>query len=497
MHKSEIIRYYFHLSIERSSLIRASRVAVLVGIILILINNPEILSGNFSDLNQGSIVMSFLVPFLVSTYSSILSHNKIKPGEISPIDGALKCNNCKKANFHIQIGQEAGECPQCKTDTRWKITRIFNASPSQNDMIKSLALFARHNPQPLFRIDADGIIIASNPASNLLLKNENPSNENITILLPELKQFDFNQIIENEEEKKIVISIKGEFFNLMLKGVSALKTVHIYGNDITQIVLAEQKIKSQAHEINESIQYAWLIQKAMLPHSKLFDTIFPSHFIFYRPLNIVSGDFYWVNNVEHLKILAVADSTGHGVPGAFMSMIGISILNEIILREKIYEPDKILNSLRERIIFSLSSGNKSNDVSDGMDIALIVINTNDNTLSFSGAYNPLYILRNGELIIIKADHMPVGKFINDHLSFNLTKTNIKPNDRLFLFTDGFKDQWGGEKGKKYSSIAFQKLIIELGKSPFDKQLNIMSTVFDTWKSDNEQLDDVLVVGIEI
>lgn len=497
MHRSEIIRYYFHLAIERNSLIRASRVAILVGIILNLINNPGIVYGNFHDLNPVSIVLSFLVPFLVSTYSSILSRSKIKPGEISHIDGILKCNNCKKANFHIHIGQETKECPQCKTDTKWKFSRIFNSSPTQNDMIKSLALFARHNPQPLFRIDADGIIIASNPASDLLLETENLSNENITILLPELKQFNFTQIIENEAEKRIMISVKGKFFNLMLKGVPALKTVHIYGNDITQIVLAEQKIKSQAQEINESIQYAWLIQKAMLPHSKLFDTVFPSHFIFYRPLNIVSGDFYWVNSVEHLKILAVADSTGHGVPGAFMSMIGISILNEIILREKIYEPDKILNRLRERIIFSLSSGKNSNDVSDGMDIALIVINTNDNTLGFSGAYNPLYILRNGELIITKADRMPVGKFINDHLSFKLNKTDIKPNDRIFLFTDGFQDQWGGEKGKKYSSIAFQKLIIELGKSSFDKQLNIMSNAFDTWKSDNEQLDDVLVVGIEI
>lgn len=183
MHRSEIIRYYFHLAIERNSLIRASGIAVLVGIILNLINHPEILSGNFSDLDSGIMVLIFLVPFLVSTYSSILSRSKIKPDEISHIDGILKCNNCKKTNFHIHIGQMTGECPQCKKDTRWKISKIFNLSSSDNDMIKSLALFARHNPQPLLRTDSSGKVLGSNPAASALFDIEDITGANINSLL--------------------------------------------------------------------------------------------------------------------------------------------------------------------------------------------------------------------------------------------------------------------------------------------------------------------------
>jgi serine phosphatase RsbU (regulator of sigma subunit) len=261
--------------------------------------------------------------------------------------------------------------------------------------------------------------------------------------------------------------------------------------------LAEKKIKLQANEIQESIQYAWRIQQAMLPGDETISKIFPRHFIFYKPRNTVSGDFYWVNKIGSLHIIAVADCTGHGVPGAFMSMMGISLLNEIVLREKITSPAIILNTLRERLKLSLKSeGNKSN-VADGMDISLAIIDNNTKILQFAGAYNPLFILRKGELLILEADRMPVGEYINDTVSFTEKTFTTQHNDRLILFTDGFKDQNGGEKNKKYSSKQFKELLVSTSNQSINGQIQMIEQEFDLWKSEHEQVDDVLIMGIEI
>lgn len=494
MYRSEIIRYYFHLAIERNSLIRASRVAVLVGIILNLINHPEILSGNFSGLNLGIMVLVFLVPFFVSAYSSILSRSKIKPGEISRIDGILKCNNCKKTNFHIHIGQATEECPQCKTDTRWKISRIFNSSPSDNDMIKSLALFARHNPQPLLRTDSSGKVLSSNPAASILFDMEDINGANINSLLLQANEINLKELIDKNEIEELQVNIKERHYNLLFKGVSRLNNVHVYGNDITEIVMAEIKIKQQAIEINQSIQYASLIQKSMLPDRETLNKIFPKSCVFYRPKNVVSGDFYWAFETGNLKIVTVADCTGHGVPGAFMSMMGISLLNDIVQLENITEPDKILNALRERLIMSLSSGS---GVGDGMDMALIAIDTVNNTLSFSGAYNPLLIYRNGDLITLEADRMPVGEHVVETGSFTLRREKVISGDRLFLFSDGYQDQFGGEKNKKLTLNGLKRIIIDSEHIPFENLSENIRATFDNWIKDNEQIDDVLVMAIEI
>lgn len=193
----------------------------------------------------------------------------------------------------------------------------------------------------------------------------------------------------------------------------------------------------------------------------------------------------------------MADSTGHGVPGALMSMIGISLLNEIILREKIHEPEMILNCLRQRIIQSFSSGTESSDISDGMDIAIAVIDTEKKNLHFAGAYNPLYIHRNNELIILEADRMPVRKHVKDNIPFTLKSVEILPDDRLYLFSDGFKDQFGGEKNKKFSSRAFHDLIKQLGEIPFEDQYDVLQNTYNSWKQENEQIDDVVVMGFKL
>lgn len=493
-----ILNYYFRLAFEKEILWRAIRVAIIVGLILNLINNTEIfLSFSFKNVSPITAILTFFVPYIVSTYSSVFSNKKLKAGSLSHLDAILKCKSCKKTNFHIHIGQSIEPCLNCNEKTNWKPLSIFSFTRNNDEMVKSLALFARHNPQPLLRIDANGFIIAANPATETLFENEHLTGNNILYFLPEIKQFDLHDILHNEEIKETVISSKGKFYNLILKGVTVLSTIHIYGNDITEIVLAERKIKQQAEEINNSIQYAWRIQKAMLPHNDYIKTIFPEHLVFYRPKNTVSGDFYWINEIEHYKIIAIADCTGHGVPGAFMSMLGISILNEIILREKIIHPDKILNSLRERLISSLTKGKTDSEVTDGMDISLAVINSKENTIRFSGAYNPLYVVRNGEMLIYEADRMPVGRYINEHIPFTIKELKYQSKDRIYMFSDGYKDQTGGDKSKKYSSKIFKKVLIELEKHPFNKQAKVLETTFDDWKKHHEQVDDVLVFGISL
>lgn len=488
--------FYYSLIFERKVIKRALNISLVVGIILNIVSNPDILFLNFSNLSLIKILLPFIVPFLVTVYSSVIAKSKLQIGSASHIDAAIQCVNCYETEMHIHIGDQVESCPTCNKMTKWNIKNLMSFDSNEDEIIKSLALFAKYNPQPLFRIDSKGSIVTSNLASENLFKSHDLSIQNINEVLPELQSLDFEQIIKNEAKESLVAHTNSEYLNLMVKGVSSINTAHIYGNNITDVITAQQKIKEQSIQLNKSIDYAWLIQKAMLPNQELFDEIFPENSIFYRPRDVVSGDFYWINQIEHLKILVVADSTGHGVPGAFMSMVGISLLNEIILREQIYEPDKILNQLRKRVISSLSTKEKEYKMSAGMDIALIVIDTRENILSYSGAYNPLYIVRNNELLITKADKMPIGKYLNDDIPFKINKVELETDDKIYLFTDGYKDQFGGEKDKKYSPKAFRELILELSKHPFNKQDTIISQEFDNWKMDYSQLDDVLVIGIK-
>ena len=490
--------YFFHLATEKRTLYRAFFISVVVGIAINLIYNP-FWADSFViyKIKYGQIILSVFIPFTLIILSFVLTKTSLKPGNVSHLDALLKCNSCHKTDFHIHIGQELGECPLCKDKTKWTPKQIFSFAKSDNEVVKSLALFARYNPQPLFRIDASGVINSSNPASEKLFDGNNLSEKNIKELLPELDMFDFNQLINHEEVAEIIISVKGNFYNFVLKGVKSLKTINIYGNDITQIKLAEQKIQSQAQDIKESISYAWSIQKAMLPHTEFIRNTIPAHFIFYRPRNVVSGDFYWINSIGKYKIIIAADSTGHGVPGAFMSMLGISMLNEIILREKTIEPNQILNKLRERIIDSLITGKYERTMQDGMDMAIAIINTDNNQLSYAGAFNPLLLLRNNEIETIPADDMPVGKHINDKIPFSVKTKELKSGDRIYLFTDGYKDQFGGEKDKKFGMKAFTSLLLETGRLPVDKQLETIEQTFDNWTEGYDQIDDVLVVGVEI
>ncbi len=257
------------------------------------------------------------------------------------------------------------------------------------------------------------------------------------------------------------------------------------------------QIGEQKKNITDSIYYARRIQKALLPSDEYTNEILPEHFILFRPRDIVSGDYYWMKKKNGKTIVVAADCTGHGVPGAFMSMLGVAFLNEITNRKDINEAHQILNSLREHVIKSLHQTGKEGESKDGMDIALCVIDEDRKKLQFAGAYNPLYLIRNDELIQIKADRMPIGFYFKEGIEFQSNEVELEKDDNLYIFSDGFADQFGGETGRKFMAKKFKELLVDINQKPMSEQHDILDTTVDNWRGDIEQIDDILVIGLRI
>jgi serine phosphatase RsbU (regulator of sigma subunit) len=253
------------------------------------------------------------------------------------------------------------------------------------------------------------------------------------------------------------------------------------------------QIAYQKQHITDSIMYAQKIQRAILPSMELFsDKI--DHFVLYKPRDIVSGDFYWVDRKDNMQIIITADCTGHGVPGAFMSMLGVSLLNEIINNRKIISPHEILNNLRSLIIDSLNQRREASEIKDGMDITVSVIDYEKDKLYFAGANNPLYFIRDGELEQYKADKMPVAIYdIMD--DYKLTTIDLKKGDTFYTFSDGYVDQFGGPAQKKFLSKNFKRVLLEIQDLPMIDQGKKLDEIFEEYKAEVEQVDDVVVIGV--
>jgi|GEM_PF-6639945 len=255
----------------------------------------------------------------------------------------------------------------------------------------------------------------------------------------------------------------------------------------------------QQEEIRDNLMYARRIQQALLPPVDLINQLLPNHFILNRPKDIVSGDFYWISQNRFKTVIAVADCTGHGISGAMMSMLGSAFLNEIINKNDITNSSQILEQLRERVITSLHQ-EISNNIEysrDGMDIAVCIIDIVDNTLEYSGANNSLYIIRENELIELKADKMPIGIHEFCSVPFTTHEIEIKSGDSIYIFSDGFPDQFGGNNGKKLKYSKFKEILQSLEFVDIDKREITLNQFFNAWKGDLEQIDDVLVVGFKI
>jgi len=277
-----------------------------------------------------------------------------------------------------------------------------------------------------------------------------------------------------------------------------------------EIQLQHNIVTEQKKDIMDSIQYAKRIQTAAIPSEEIVVNELKDLFILYKPCDVVSGDFYWLGVEDEKIIMIAADCTGHGVPGAFTSMLGISMLNDIIGKESTTSPDDILNELRKNIIRSLNQSPEG-ESKDGMDIAILTIDKKNNNLDFAGAMNPLFIIRDANLDSISDSYMEEGNFRLYELKgdkmpaaiyvkmdpFKKTTLKIKPDDKFYIFSDGYEDQFGGPNQRKFMKKNLKKMFLQIHQLPMDEQKRFLEKAIEEWKGDLSQVDDILIIGFSI
>jgi len=272
----------------------------------------------------------------------------------------------------------------------------------------------------------------------------------------------------------------------------------IIETDITEAKKAEKEIAKQNKHIKGSIMYAKRIQEAVLTPTEIIASYLPEHFVLFKPRDIVSGDFYWAAEKSNKLIVTAADCTGHGVPGAFMSMLGIAFLNQIIAehRNKELKANDILEELRIKVKTSLRQTGKEGEAKDGMDMALCIVDKENMTMEFAGAQNPLIIVRDNEIIEYKGDIMPIGISYDEKL-FRNNFIEIKKGDTFYIYSDGYADQFGGMPRKKFYSKRLKQYFVKINDKSLNEQNEILDKTFEAWKGDFRQIDDVLVIGFKI
>lgn len=328
-------------------------------------------------------------------------------------------------------------------------------------------------------------------------------------------------ILDPVEHERVssIIREKGRIKNETIKckskdgrviyAISSIENMEINGQrylvssflDITPILQQQQLIEQQNKDMLESIRYAKLIQKAIFPTKEQLDAILSESFVLLKPKNIVSGDFYWIKEHQDKIFIAACDCTGHGVPGAFISIIGNNLLSKCITDYGQTNPADILNQLNnefqnanQKII------DRSYEIKDGMDIALCVIDKSEMTKEYAGAYNPIYQVKNGTLIKLATDKIPIHLFSkNTDKTFTSYQIKIESGDTYYLFSDGYADQFGGEDGKKFNYRNFQELILSIQHLSMAEQRQVFNDTIEEWKikSDEEQTDDILIVGFRV
>ncbi len=257
-------------------------------------------------------------------------------------------------------------------------------------------------------------------------------------------------------------------------------------------------VEEQHQDITDSIKYAQRIQGAILPPKNMWQKILPNSFVLHMPKDILSGDFYWIEETKDYIYVAAADCTGHGVPGALISIVNFNLLNKAVLEKGLITPSEILDAINLWLTESLHQSYRESAVRDGMDVSLIAIHKHSNEVLFSGANNPIYVLQHGELLQIKGDKFPVGAFIEDKIQkFTTKRFTVAQGDSIYLFSDGYADQFGGDKGKKYKYSPFQEKLKNSSNLSLSDQRKTMKDEFIKWKGSHEQVDDVLLIGIKI
>jgi len=336
--------------------------------------------------------------------------------------------------------------------------------------------------------------------------NEEPLNYSIIIAKPLLKHWWFYVVVIIALSSILVAFVKRRERRLRLEKENLEKAVKARTEEVVRqkqqieeqhdaIILQNEEIRRFNTSMTDSITYARRIQRAVFPPEQRLYRYFPESFIFNRPKDIVSGDFYWLARKNNKLVVTLSDCTGHGVPGAFMSMLGITLLNDLVNNRGILKADTLLNNLKNEIIHALRQKGKIHSTNDGMDMALFIYDPERYILQYSGAYIPLVLVRDQGLQVIKADPMPVGIGAITGREFTRHELKIKKGDVLYLYSDGFEDQFGGEKDKKFSRRRFRELLLEIHELKMIEQKRMLQKSLEEWMDGHEQVDDVTVMGI--
>jgi serine phosphatase RsbU (regulator of sigma subunit) len=294
------------------------------------------------------------------------------------------------------------------------------------------------------------------------------------------------------------------FFNVFMTCALLYLAVRMfkYENLIYSREISQQRdvIEEKNKDIVSSIHYAQRIQKALLASDQLLDKHLPEHFVLYKPKDIVSGDFYWGELVNSKFILCTGDCTGHGVPGAFMSLLGVSFLNEIVKEKKITRPDLVFNHLRDDIIKVLNPEGTHDEGKDGMDAVLCSFDFKNMVLELACANNPMWIIRQNQLLEFKPDKQPIGMYRiaeEEGKPFTLQTIPLQKGDLVYTFTDGYADQFGGGKGKKFKYKQLQEILLKISGLPLKEQHAVLDQTIEDWKGALDQVDDILLIGIRV
>lgn len=305
------------------------------------------------------------------------------------------------------------------------------------------------------------------------------------------------QTLENKKDKVILMIVFS--CSILLFGVLIFALRANLQKKKANALLNTQKtiIQEKNNEILDSIKYAKRIQNAIIPSNESLAENLEKSFVIYQPKAIVAGDFYWMEVIENTVLIAVADCTGHGVPGAMVSVVCHNALNRAVREFSLRSPSKILDKTRELVLEAFSEN--QGDVKDGMDITLCAWNKLDNTIEWAGANNPLYLIRatnDNKIEIVSPDKQPIGNYETSKMYTN-HQLSLASGDKFYLFSDGYMDQFGGENGKKFKYSAFRELLLKINKSSMSEQGDALFNTFQKWKGDLEQLDDVCVIGIQV
>lgn len=393
----------------------------------------------------------------------------------------------------IQIAQK-NKLPDIEKQCYESLAKLFS---KRKDFEKAYFYITKHNVinDTLFKIET------SKKIAEMQVKYEDVYKSN---QIESLKKEKMETELE-ASKKELELQKQRNFRNTLLIG---LIVVIIFGfllyNRYTLKSKLNEKLEKQNHEIAEknnditnSITYAKRIQEAILPSKKYVNKYLPNSFVLYKPKDIVAGDFFWFEHVNGISLIAAADCTGHGVPGALVSVVCSNALNRAVLEFGLTDTGKILDKTRELVLDTFSKSDE--DVKDGMDISLCGIrysSNNEVSIMWSGANNPLWYINNGEIKEIKAHKQPIGKTDNPE-PFPTNQIRLNKGDTVYLFTDGYADQFGGEKGKKFKYKQLQELIFKNSPLPPEIQLQKLDETFETWRGPLEQVDDVCIIGIRL